>query len=134
MLSLVVPPGIGIVVNPRVTGELVGAAEAFGTAWELAGMRLLAGVGANVPGLVFQTVEGTVAERTLVRTREVLSHLLVCRTATLDKGRQQAHGRGHGHVRTGFRLGRVPCSSGGRRGRESGITRVLGVQKIVKIN
>lgn len=68
-----------------MSGELIGATEALGTARELAGMGLLAGVGANVSGLVLEPVEGTVTEGTLVGTREVLSRLLVCRTATLHQ-------------------------------------------------
>jgi len=40
-------------------------------------MRLLSGVGSDVASLVFQTVEGLVAERALVRPWQVLSRLVV---------------------------------------------------------
>ena len=36
----------------RVTGKLVGSAEALGAAWELAGMWLLTRVSADVSGLM----------------------------------------------------------------------------------
>jgi hypothetical protein len=57
---------VRVVVDPRVSSELVGSAEALGAAWELAGVRLLAGMGADVPGLVLQAVKGLLADGTLV--------------------------------------------------------------------
>lgn len=87
MLGLVIPSGIRVVVDSRVTGELIGATKAFGAARELAGMRLLTRVRANVSGLMLQAVEGTVAKGALVRAREILSHFAVCRTAALHDGR-----------------------------------------------
>lgn len=82
MLGLVVPSRVGVVVNPRMTGELVRATEALRAAGELAGMRFLARMRANMSGLVLQAVEGTVAERALVRAREILSRLFLVRSTT----------------------------------------------------
>lgn len=73
-------------------GQLIGATEAFGAAGELAGMRLLAGMGANMASLVFQTMESPITERALVGTREILAHFFGGRT-TLHQGREQANGR-----------------------------------------
>jgi hypothetical protein len=72
LVGLIVAAGVGVIVYPRVTSEFVRSAEAFTTARELAGMRLLACMSADVSCLVFQAVEGSVAERTLVRARQVL--------------------------------------------------------------
>lgn len=71
LLALVTATRVWVVVNPRVAGELVGARELFAAAGELAGVRLLAGVGANVSRLVLETVKGLVAERALVGTRQL---------------------------------------------------------------
>lgn len=75
LLALVASPRIGVAVYPRVPGQLVRAGELLAAARELAGVRLLAGVGADVSGLVLQTVEGLVAERALVRARELVGRL-----------------------------------------------------------
>ena len=53
-------------MDARVAGQLVGAREALGAARELAGVRLLAGMGADMPRLMLEAVEGLVAERALV--------------------------------------------------------------------
>ena len=87
MLGLVVSPGVGIVVNPRMTSEFIRAAEALRAARELASMWFLPGMCANVSGLVFQAMEGTVAERALVRTGEILSRFLIRRARTLHNRR-----------------------------------------------
>ena len=87
MLGLVVPSGIRVVVNSRMAGEFIGATEAFSAARELAGMRLLARMRANVSGLMLQTVESAVAERAFVRPREVLSYFAVCGTAAFHHRR-----------------------------------------------
>lgn len=83
MLGLVTASGVGVVMNSRVPGQLIGTAKALGTARELAGMRFLAGMSTNVTGLVLQTVESTVTEWALVRTRQILAHLIGGRTSTL---------------------------------------------------
>jgi len=70
-VRLVVPPRVRVVVDARMAGELVRAREAFGASRELACMRLLARVSADVPGLMFQSVEGFGAERALVRSGEI---------------------------------------------------------------
>lgn len=75
LLALVASPRVRVAVYPRVPGQLVRAGELLAAARELAGMWLLAGVGANVSGLVLQTVEGLVAERALVGARELVGRL-----------------------------------------------------------
>lgn len=70
-MILVAPPRVGVGVDARVPGELVGPAEAFCASGIPADMRLLASVGADVPGLVLQAVEGLVTERALVRPGEL---------------------------------------------------------------
>jgi hypothetical protein len=75
LLALVASPGVGVAVYPRVPGQLVGARELLAAARELAGMRLLAGVGADVSSLVLQAVEGLVAERALVGARKLVGRL-----------------------------------------------------------
>jgi hypothetical protein len=69
-------------MDPRVPGQLVGSGEALGAALELAGVRLLAGMGSNVSGLVLEAVEGLVAERALVGTGEIWSLLAVVSLTT----------------------------------------------------
>ena len=89
------PPRVWVVVDSRVAGELVGSAEAFCAAGELAAVRLLARVGADVPGLVLQAVKGLLADGTLVGARQVLA-LVVLRWRILNGGRHEADaGRGH---------------------------------------
>jgi hypothetical protein len=87
MLGLVTSSRVGVVVYPGVTGELVGAGEALGATWILAGMGFLAGMCADMPGLMFEAVEGPVAERALVRSGEVLVHLVGGGTSTFHEGR-----------------------------------------------
>jgi hypothetical protein len=98
VLGLVASAGIGIVVNARVTSQLIGAAEALSAARELAGMGLFAGMGPNVTCLMFQAVESPVAKRTFVGPGKILTDLLVGGTSTLHKRRQQADGRSHRRV------------------------------------
>jgi len=74
-LILVSPPGVGVVVYPRVSSQLIAAGELLGATGKVASMGLLAGVSANVPGLVFQAVEGLVTERALVGARQFVGAL-----------------------------------------------------------
>lgn len=62
---------LGVGVDANVTGEFVATAETFFATGMCADVGLFAGVGANVTGLVFETIKGTRAERTLVRTRDL---------------------------------------------------------------
>ena len=71
LAMLVSPAGVGVAVYPRVTGQLVGSRELLGATRKLADVRLLAGVGADVPRLVLQTVECLVAEGAFVRPRQL---------------------------------------------------------------
>ena len=70
-MLLVAATRVGVVVDARVTRQLVGSAEALGAARELAGVRLFARVRPDVAGLVLEAVEGLVAQRTLVRARQI---------------------------------------------------------------
>jgi hypothetical protein len=80
-----------------MSGQLVGSAEALGAAWKLANVRLLARVGANVSGLMLETVEGFGTDRTLVRSRQILSGLFCLRRSVLNGRRHQADASGsHG--------------------------------------
>lgn len=63
-------------MNARMPGQFVGAAEAFAAPRVLTGVWLLSRVGADVSGLVFQSVESSVAERTFIWSRQVLTWLL----------------------------------------------------------
>lgn len=71
-VALVATPRVWIAVYSRVTGQFVGPRELLAATRVLAGMRLLSCVCPNVPSLVFQSVEGLVAEWTLVRSRELV--------------------------------------------------------------
>lgn len=72
LLSLVASPGVGVVVNARVTGEFVRARKLLAASWELAGVRLLACVSANVTSLVLKAMEGLIAKRALVRPGQLV--------------------------------------------------------------
>ena len=74
-VALVSSPRVGVAMYPGMARELVGARELLAAAGELAGMRLLAGMGADVPGLVLEPMEGLVAQRALVRTRQLVDRL-----------------------------------------------------------
>lgn len=112
MLRLVAASRVGVVVDSRVPCKLVGATETLRTARELAGVRLLAGMRSDMPGLMLQTVKSAVTERALVRSRQILTHLLGGRTSTLHQRGKQAHGRGHIRV-CGRRTGGSRRGGGG---------------------
>lgn len=57
---------VGVVVYPRVAGQLVGAGELLAATREGAGVGLLARVSSDVASLVLETVEGLVAHGALV--------------------------------------------------------------------
>jgi len=62
----VVASTVGVGVDASVSSQLVRATEAFRAPGKRAGMGLLAGVCADVPGLMLETMEGLIAERTFV--------------------------------------------------------------------
>jgi hypothetical protein len=72
LLALVAPSRIGVVMNPRVSSQLVRARELLAASRELASVGLLSGVSADVSSLVLQAVECLLAERALVRSRELI--------------------------------------------------------------
>lgn len=67
----VVTTGVWIGMDSRVSGQLIGSRELLGTAWKGTGMGFLSGMGTNMASLVLQTVERLVADRALVRPREL---------------------------------------------------------------
>jgi len=87
VLSLVAATRVGVVVNARVASKFVGATEALCAAGELAGMRLLTGMGANMTSLMLQAVESPVAKRTFIGTRQILTDLLIGGASTLHERR-----------------------------------------------
>jgi len=66
LLPLVASPGVWVVMNPRVSGKLIGAGELFAAPRELASMGLLSSMGSDMSGLVLKTMEGLIAQRALV--------------------------------------------------------------------
>lgn len=90
LLGLVAASRVGVVVYPRVTGQLVAAGEALCAGGKLAGVGLLARVRANVSGLMLESVKGLFAERALVGTGEILTLFLV---GASDHGGHHADGR-----------------------------------------
>ena len=73
LLALLAAAWVG--VDPAVPGELVGAGEAFGAVGEGASVRLLACVGADVTGLVFEPIESSFAKRALIWSSVAVSKL-----------------------------------------------------------
>lgn len=121
-MLLVTASRVGVVVDARVTGQLVRAAEALCAARELAGVRLLASVSADVTGLMLEAVEGLVAQRTLVGTRQVRAHVLLgSGLSVLFLGR---HLGGHG--------GHSGSSSHGRMGLDTGVDVGRGSSAVVR--
>lgn len=60
-MLLVAATRIGVVVYARVTGQLVGSAEALRATWKLAGVRLFARVRSNVSRLMLESMKGLIA-------------------------------------------------------------------------
>lgn len=71
LLALVAASRVGVVMDSRVAGQLIRARELLTAARKLAGVRLLASVSADVSSLVLEAVEGLVAQRALVRARQL---------------------------------------------------------------
>jgi len=94
----VVSSTVGIRVDTGMTSQFVRAAEALCTAGISAGVRLLSGVGPDVPGLVLEAMECLVAQVTLIGTRHF--------TLTMLLG-------GHVHAGDGLRQQRSRCHFGG---------------------
>ena len=77
MVAVVAATAVGVVVDAGVSGQLIGAGEAFAAARELACVRFLACVRPDVSGLVFEAVEGFRAHGALVRAGEVVVRVVV---------------------------------------------------------
>lgn len=125
-MLLVTTSRVGVVVNARVTGQFVRATEALRASRELAGVRLLAGVSSDVTSLVLEAVESLVAQRTLVRARQVRAHFSLGRglTSLIVGGHLGSHGghggsSSHGRMRldTGVDVGRGSAGVRGGSGR-----------------
>ena len=74
MLALVATARVGVVVDSGMASQLIRSRKLLAAPRELASMRLLACVSADVSRLVLEAVESLVTEGTLVRARK-----LVCR-------------------------------------------------------
>lgn len=79
-------------MNANVAGEFIASAETLFATGMCADVGFLAGMGANVSGLVFETVKGTGTERALVRTRDLR---LVDGVVASCKGSRIGGGIGH---------------------------------------
>jgi hypothetical protein len=82
-------------VYSRVPRQFIRPAEAFGTAGELASVRLFSRMRSNVACLVFEPVEGSFAQRTFVRPRQILLVVHAGLRHINHRG-HEADGRGHG--------------------------------------
>lgn len=69
LAQVLVAARVGVGVDPQVSRQLVGPAEALEAPGKRTGVGLLAGVGPYVSRLVLEAVESLGAERTLVRPR-----------------------------------------------------------------
>lgn len=76
-MLLVASSGVWVVVDARVSRQLVRPAEAFGAARKLARVWLFTRVRANVSCLVLETVKGLVAQGTLVWTWQIRSVVIL---------------------------------------------------------
>jgi hypothetical protein len=68
-----------------MTSQFIRATESFCAARELAGVRLLAGMSADVTSLMLKTMKSSIAKRTFIGTWEILSSLLGSRTSTFHE-------------------------------------------------
>lgn len=117
LMSLLIAARVWVIVNARVSGQLVGSAEAFTTARELARMWLFSCMSANVSCLMFQTVEGSIAQGAFVRARKILPVVVV---VGLGRYRRRQQADGGSHVRVSLRRRR-----GSIRGLCAGVGSVL---------
>lgn len=90
-MLLVSATRVWVAVDARVARQFVGPAEPLRATRELAGVRLLASVCTNVSRLVLQTMEGLVAKRALVGSRQIRTVLVLIL--------HRAHS-GHSHSRS----------------------------------
>lgn len=76
---LIAPPRVWVVMNSRMTGKLIGAAEPFRASLEPTSVRFLPRMCPNVSCLMFESMEGFFTEGTLVwawKVRSLFSPLL----------------------------------------------------------
>lgn len=95
-MLLVSASRVGIAVDAGVARQLIGSAESLRTARELARMRFLPSMSANMSRLVLETMESLVAQWTLVGSRQIRAMLLLIL--------HRAHWR-HSHGRSRHRRG-----------------------------
>ena len=90
----------GVGVNANVTCQFIASTETLLATRMCADVRLFAGVGANVSGLVLEAVESTRAERTLVGSRDlglVDGVVASCESSSVGTGICQIGGSGLSH-------------------------------------
>lgn len=61
MMGSMISSRVGIVMDPRVPGQLVGSTETFGAAGKSTGVWLLARMSSDMSGLMFQPMKGFIA-------------------------------------------------------------------------
>lgn len=72
VLVLLLPSlDVGTLVDSNVPRQLVAPREPLVAPSVVTGVRLLSGVGSDVTGLMLESIEGSVAERALVRSRDL---------------------------------------------------------------
>lgn len=132
LASLVSPTRVGVVVYPRMAGELVRTGELLAATRVLAGVRLLASVRTNMPGLMLETVKSLVTKWALVRTRQLvcgLCGLAARKRAVWPDDGDRSHTRVS--VSVGLVVGGVALGSVGQLGRGR---RGVWVQQVGKIH
>ena len=97
LVRLLISAGVGVVVYTRVASQLVRSTEALATSWELTGVRLLAGMRTDMSGLMLEAMKRSVAKRTLVGPRKVLSVFWIHPMRSHRRG-HQAHSGSHSTI------------------------------------
>ena len=77
VLILVSSSRVWVVVDARVTRQFIGTTETLRAARELTCMRLLTSMRSDVSRLMFESMECLVAQGTLVRSRQILTTLIL---------------------------------------------------------
>ena len=77
ILVLVSSSRVWVVVDARVTRQLIRTTETLRAARELTCMRLLTSMRSDVSRLMFKSMECLVAQRTLVRSRQILTSFIL---------------------------------------------------------
>lgn len=97
LLPFIVSSRVGIVVDPRIAGQLIGSRESLCAPGVMATVGLFASMCPNVSCLMLEPVECFLAEGALVRAREVWSYF-VGRAIVYGRDLHCRHGGGHTRV------------------------------------